>query len=406
MSSHSVQERLVQEERKSELDAQVIEVLHRHIDHPETKKTINRLRRAVTAELLEKARTPITDESDPNAFLTMSIELASHQAEWEEQLTTTPNPGTRQILSNLISTAKYVHQSCRNAAKRVTTADDDVQAAKPTPGHQPKKKTSTPKKNKRTLDEEDFSIPSDITSIDKHLMQPLLTPEEERALLVQHNALRARWQEAQTIDPKGSAAEALHRELQEIKDHLIGSNLRLVHYLIKKFRYRPISYGDLYLAGIRGLMEALDRVDLEKMKTRLASYVRWYIHKSMLIECKKANKENNARIITLSPQLIDLQKSTLSSNVTIDEVLGKELLATIQKVLGELPRREREIVEWHMGTTSKGMTFKEIADKLGISEGRTKVIYYRALRKLCNLENNPLRAFLDETSDEENEKDA
>lgn len=92
---------------------------------------------------------------------------------------------------------------------------------------------------------------------------PLLALEEERELAIQ------------------AAAGNAHA-----RGKLIKSNLRLVIYVAKKYRYKhEKSYGDLIGAGNIGLIRAVDKFDVQK-KCRLSTYAIWWIRQEILKEIK------------------------------------------------------------------------------------------------------------------------
>ena len=70
------------------------------------------------------------------------------------------------------------------------------------------------------------------------------------------------------------------RKYSELRGKLALANLRLVAHVAKRFRDRGIPYGDLLQEGFCGLLEAIDRFDLNH-ETKLATYATWWIRQSM-----------------------------------------------------------------------------------------------------------------------------
>jgi RNA polymerase primary sigma factor len=138
----------------------------------------------------------------------------------------------------------------------------------------------------------------------------LLTPKEERALLVELTECRRKLSEAlanvpgyeaphggdspqaisQSINefyaalPRETADQArlgaVYRRYNELRGRLAMANMRLVAHVAKRFRERGIAYGDLLQEGFCGLLEAIDRFDLAH-DTKLATYATWWIRQAI-----------------------------------------------------------------------------------------------------------------------------
>ena len=80
--------------------------------------------------------------------------------------------------------------------------------------------------------------------------------------------------------PTGARLGAIYRKYSELRGKLALANLRLVAHVAKRFRDRGIPYGDLLHEGFCGLLEAIDRFDLNH-ETKLATYATWWIRQSI-----------------------------------------------------------------------------------------------------------------------------
>lgn len=80
--------------------------------------------------------------------------------------------------------------------------------------------------------------------------------------------------------PKGARLGAIYRKYSELRSRLALANLRLVAHVAKRFRDRGIPYSDLMQEGFCGLLEAIDRFDMNH-QTKLATYATWWIRQSM-----------------------------------------------------------------------------------------------------------------------------
>ena len=100
--------------------------------------------------------------------------------------------------------------------------------------------------------------------------QPLLTKEEEKALLV---TLRS--EESTAIQKKRA------------RDKLIQANLRFVFKTAKKYARRyPASFEDLLSSGNEGLMVGVDKYDINS-GNRLLTYAGWWIIQRILKEMSR-----------------------------------------------------------------------------------------------------------------------
>ena len=76
----------------------------------------------------------------------------------------------------------------------------------------------------------------------------------------------------------------------------------------------------------------------------------------------------------------DVISRTESSAATPDEVLDKQMiLGELQKALAKLPKDMNEVVQLRF---IRGLSSRETATELNISEANVRVIQYRALKKL------------------------
>ena len=81
-------------------------------------------------------------------------------------------------------------------------------------------------------------------------------------------------------DPIEARLGAIYRRYSELRGKLALANMRLVAHVAKRFRDRGVSYTDLIQEGFCGLLEAIDRFDLNH-ETKLATYATWWIRQSM-----------------------------------------------------------------------------------------------------------------------------
>ena len=74
----------------------------------------------------------------------------------------------------------------------------------------------------------------------------------------------------------------------------------------------------------------------------------------------------------------------VASNVFVeDEVMNKSLIEDVEKALGCLTEREREVVEHRFGLkTGFGKTLEEVGNEFNVTRERIRQIEAKALRKI------------------------
>ncbi|RUL86326.1 sigma-70 family RNA polymerase sigma factor [Tautonia sociabilis] len=136
----------------------------------------------------------------------------------------------------------------------------------------------------------------------------LLTPDQERALLQELAACKAKLSEALASIPEAQSLRdqadddpalpaalldprrgdprwearlgAVYQDYKRLRCRLALANIRLVAHVAKRFQNRGIPLSDLMQEGICGLLEAIDRFDLA-YATKLSTYATWWIRQAM-----------------------------------------------------------------------------------------------------------------------------
>ncbi|GAB4309864.1 MAG: hypothetical protein Kow0097_11190 [Candidatus Bipolaricaulota bacterium] len=244
---------------------------------------------------------------------------------------------------------------------------------------------------------------------------PLLTEDEERAL-----ALRMR-------DGDRGARE-----------RLIVSHLRLVVSMAREYGDVGLDLVDLIQEGNIGLVEAVDRFDLER-GVRLSAYARWWIRQAM-----GAAIERHAQLIRIPVHLfraivrfhrlrasfgadevqewgdhmvapgmtldriarlertvgdvvsLDSPLADDEGTETLDEIIADEsapgperaALATLFQeeltaIVEQLPPRDAQLLRWRYGLAGESpLTLAEVGKALGVSRERARQLEERALKRL------------------------
>ncbi len=269
-------------------------------------------------------------------------------------------------------------------------------------------------------------------SLEKYLQEigkvELITPEEEVEL-------------AQRIKKGDKAA----------LEKLTKANLRFVVSVAKQYQHQGLSLPDLINEGNLGLIKAAEKFD-ETKGFKFISYAVWWIRQSILqaiaeqsrivrIPLNKVGdlnrinkafsrleqehertpsadelsenidlpKEKVLRAIQISGRhisvdapfkedednsLLDVlenKESPLADESLLKESLKKE----IDRTLGILSEKERNVIESFFGIGRPEMSLEEIGNQLGLSRERTRQIKEKAIRRLRqSTKNKLLRAYL------------
>lgn len=81
----------------------------------------------------------------------------------------------------------------------------------------------------------------------------------------------------------------LFNQVKKIKDDIINSTLRLVVTFAKPYRSKGIHLADLIQQGNLGLLQAIDKFDINS-GTRFSTYARWWVRQACIKQIKAQNR--------------------------------------------------------------------------------------------------------------------
>ncbi len=174
------------------------------------------------------------------------------------------------------------------------------------------------------------------------------------------------------------------------RDELIESNLRLVAYVVKKYRKENVDSEDFISIGTIGLIKAVNSFNPDK-NIRLATYAVRCIENEILMVIRAEKKLVNE--VSLEEPI---GKDAEGNEISLIDILANdeesvflEALKGIhqQKLYGAintcLTKREKEIILLRYGLLDKNpIPQREVAKKFGISRSYVSRIEKKALEKL------------------------
>lgn len=224
------------------------------------------------------------------------------------------------------------------------------------------------------------------------------------------------------------------------KDMLVQANLRFVVNVAKKYQNQGLPLSDLISEGNIGLMNAIERFDVEK-GYHFISYAVWWIRQAILkaiceksrmirlplnranelVQIEKARKELQAgkaeepeireiaRVVNMDEEhvadLLNISRDLVSLETPVyaekdssqlgdfiedsgyrhpeDEVVEQSLREDIDGVLRSLTKKESEIIQYRFGLNGKSpLSLKEIGDKYNLTKERIRQIEKKAIKRL------------------------
>ena len=185
------------------------------------------------------------------------------------------------------------------------------------------------------------------------------------------------------------ALVALEEGDESAKQKLIEHNLRLVVFIARRFENTGVNLEDLISIGTIGLIKAVNTYRRDK-NIKLATYASRCIENEILMHIRKiSNQKTEVSLDEPINMDYDGNELLLADILGTDEdmilrPLEDEVdLCILRQAVGELPDREREIIQMRFGLGGrKELTQKEVAVYLGISQSYISRIEKRIMLRL------------------------
>lgn len=272
--------------------------------------------------------------------------------------------------------------------------------------------------------------------------------KKKRPNLTEHEAMHMIWQRTREISrlhPKTNGVSKLWRrvarvydKINQAKEELITTNLRLVVNISKKYTNRGLTFSDLIQEGNLGLIKAVSKYDYST-GNRFSTYASWWIRqaitraiydksrtirlpvhfvevrnkffktyygllkdlqreptKSEIAEAMELSMDKVLSVIQLIPEPLSLEAPTADEDSRLgDYIVGdddttmlkdknlEELKKAISDSLDTLSPREAKVMRLRFGIgADEGSTLESVGQQFNISRERVRQIEKRALERL------------------------
>jgi RNA polymerase sigma factor (sigma-70 family) len=190
------------------------------------------------------------------------------------------------------------------------------------------------------------------------------------------NTQKLRTQDLDRIDADLKAAN-------EVKDILIGCNMRLVVSIAKRHSGQADNFFELLSDGNMSLMRAVEKFDYSR-GNKFSTYASWAIMKNYARSIPD-EKHRRERYVTGNDEFFDAAPDQRTDEAEVVQA-AEQASHKVNRLLEYLDPREREIIRLRAGLdNTEGMTLEKIGEKLGITKERVRQLNVRAMKKLRGL---------------------
>lgn len=218
---------------------------------------------------------------------------------------------------------------------------------------------------------------------------PLLEKEEETAVFRVMNSLKYRANVLRaTLDPKRPSirrVRAIEERLElanDLRNHAVKANTRLVVSVAKSFLNDKIEIDELISEGLSGLIRVVEKFDYGR-GFRFSTYATWAIRNRMLRLREQTQRYSNRFYSGADEQTFE-RPSDVDPQVQAAE--QQEMSDLVRAAMDVLDDRERLIIASRAGFRELDYdpTYKNLGKILGVCKERVRQIQSRGLDKVRN----------------------
>ncbi|MEM6981066.1 MAG: sigma-70 family RNA polymerase sigma factor [Planctomycetota bacterium] len=222
--------------------------------------------------------------------------------------------------------------------------------------------------------------------------QPLLTAEQEQHLFRAMNFIKFRIASGRGIGSDDEPARSFDSwdqekadadaKLNQVRDRLIESNLRLVVSIAKRYaESRTDRFEELVAVGNAALVRAVDRFDYRR-GNRFSTYAYQAIQRAIFDLFRRESRHQKQRVSDAQDVLSHVDGDAGES--LRDVVHAAEAEVQVADLLEKLDHRDRRIVStrFGIGRGEERVAFHVIAKEIGISTTRTVQLFHRSMARM------------------------
>jgi RNA polymerase sigma factor (sigma-70 family) len=221
--------------------------------------------------------------------------------------------------------------------------------------------------------------------------QPLLNKEQEQHQFRKFNFLKYKASRLRDqLDPAHARIqdlkqiEELQDQAQDIKEHLISCNMRLVVNIAKRHSGQTENLFELISDGNMSLIRAVEKFDYSR-GNKFSTYASWAIMKNFARSIPE-EKHRRERYVTGHEELFESAADNRSDEHELHSH-AEQAARQVNRLLQYLDPRDRQIIRMRAGLDDrgKGMTLEEIGLELGITKERVRQLNVRIMKKLRDI---------------------
>jgi RNA polymerase primary sigma factor len=221
--------------------------------------------------------------------------------------------------------------------------------------------------------------------------QPLLNKDQEQHQFRKFNFLKYKAGKLrEQLDPARARIqdlkqiEELQEQAQDIKEHLISCNMRLVVNIAKRHSGQTENLFELISDGNMSLIRAVEKFDYSR-GNKFSTYASWAIMKNFARSIPE-EKHRRERYVTGHEELFESAPDTRTDEQEMHSH-AEQAARQVNRLLQYLDPRDRQIIRMRAGLDDrgKGMTLEEIGQELGITKERVRQLNVRIMKKLRDI---------------------